>query len=79
PTAASRLIGVRARFSEAIKEQTGEDVKDYLNATSHKTTESEKDEDDAGAIADVNDSKSIKDDGNDNDDNFENEIDDSNE
>lgn len=77
-TAASRLMGVRARFSEVIKEQTGEDIKDYLNASSHKTTEAEND-DNAGAVADVNDSKSIKDDGNDNDDNFENEIDDSNE
>ena len=77
-TAASRLMGVRARFSEVIKEQTGEDIKDYLNASSHKTTEA-KNDDNAGAVADVNDSKSIKDDGNDNDDNFENEIDDSNE
>ena len=75
-TAGSRLIGIRTRFSEVIKEQTGEDVMEYLNASSDKTTKPEDDDATADVDVDVNDGKSIKDDRDDNDDNFENELDD---
>ena len=70
-TAASRLTGIRERFSEEIRAQTGENVKEYFN---DGTSNSAK----ANNTEGINGHKKVKDtSGNsDDDENFEDEIDD---